>query len=280
MLREQTSRLTTALKRALGNFDSGGDDPITTMKAAIELAVREDEDVLTALVFERLRYLPESLAWGLVVDAATVLHGERPHLDGPLVDEMWPPLVHPDTGAMVEPDVVWRAGRTTLGIEVKWKSSQSVQQLDREYKALLHRDGGSAVAILALGGATDQRLSQLAAECVAPSLLSLDWSALHRALGVARLEQKHAPPTERLLDDIMAILAMRNPLWARAPLDFSSLPGWKVVLPLDLGPPLRSGLSHGHAPEGPEVSGDRAFCSLPSVTIALSSASVPMWRRQ
>lgn len=126
MLSEQSNRLSTALKRALRNFDSRDDSPLVAMKAAVELAVREDEDVLTALIFERLRYLPDSLAWAIVVDTATVLRGERPSFAGSLSDEVWPWLPHPGSGTFVEPDVVWRSGRTALGIEVKWKArSQS-----------------------------------------------------------------------------------------------------------------------------------------------------------
>lgn len=279
MLREQSGRLTTALKRALGNFDSGADDPIVAMKTAVEVAVREDEDVLTALIFERLRYLPDSVAWAVVVEAATVLRGERPRLGGPLTEEVWPTLRHPDTGALVEPDVVWHTGQTRLGIEVKWKGAQSVDQLDREYKALAHREAGIAVTLLALGGASAERLSQLEAGCVAPSLLALDWATFHRAARNARRELQNAPPAERVLDDILAILAMRNPLWARPPLDFSSLPGWTVTLPQNLGPPARHAPAPGLGKASTGAKGARAFSSLPSVQLTISSTSLPRWRR-
>jgi hypothetical protein len=279
MLREQSSRLTTALKRALGNFDSAADDPIVAMKTAVEVAVREDEDVLTALIFERLRYLPDSIAWAIVVEAATVLRGDPPRLDGPLVDEVWPALRHPETGALVEPDVVWHTGQSRVGIEVKWKGAQDVGQLDREYKALAHREAGTAVTLLALGGMNAQRLAQLKAECVAPSLLALDWPKLYQEAWKARRGKENAPPTERLLDDILAILAMRNPLWARPPLHFSSLPGWTVTLSQTLGPAARPAPAPGPGKASLGADGARAFSSLPSVQLTVSATSLPRWRR-
>ncbi len=279
MLREQASRLSTALKRALHNFESGDDDPIVAMKTAIEHAVREDEDVLTALIFERLRYLPDALAWRIVVGAATVLRGDPPPFGGPLSEEVWPHLPHPADGTYVEPDVVWRSGPTVLCIEVKWKGSQTAPQLNLEYKALTRHVGSAAVvSVLALGGTTEQQRSQLVAECIAPSLLALDWSDLYRAVREAR-QQPNLAPTERVLDDMMAILAMRNPLWARSPLDFSSLPGWKVLLPLSLGPLANSGSAPPPPKAGPTMTGARSLCSLPSVQLALPNDCLPAWRR-
>lgn len=276
MLQVRQRRLSTALKRALGGFEVGEDDPVEAMRNAIECALCEDEDVLTALIFERLRYLPEALAWNLVVDSSSVVRGLRPTFGGDLREDAWPSLAHATADSVVEPDVVWWSGNIALGIEVKWKGTQTVEQLDKEFAALAKHSPGFTTAMLAVGGITEDRRQQLATQCTASPLLALEWLDFYKTVRTSRGDSGLPIHVRRVLDDILEILAMRQPLWAREPRDFSSLPQWGLEIPASLAQPTPFA-SKRTAPLG--ASGTfRSFASLPTFRFTTAETLLPSWR--
>ena len=123
----------------------------------MDRALRRGEDVLTALVFERLRYLPVDVMWRLLVGAATPLRGERPAQPDVLSFTFWPRLQHPTDEREVVPDVVVETHDIVLVVEVKWQDVQTPEQLDREAAAVAAVHPSRSLALLALGGATGRR---------------------------------------------------------------------------------------------------------------------------
>jgi len=272
MLAIHTTRLLAGFKRAFP-IEIGDDEPHDVAKRAMDTVLRDDEDVLTALVFERLRYLPATVAWRVLVGAASALRGDHPEACDDITIRFWPTLLHPADGRTVEPDIVWTSRHLVLGIEVKWNDVQTVEQLDREHAAL-ERDThslGRAIVLLALGGTTAGRRESLRASCSAPTLLALDWKDFYAALRTERARPERAVHEQAVLEDLMAILAIRQPLWAREPLSLASLPSWPIALPDALAVPFRSVNDSSSA-------GPRFFSSLPPWRVTL--APIPDWRTQ
>lgn len=262
------ARLLAGFKRTFP-MEIGEDEPHEVARRAMDAALREDEDVLTALVFERLRYLPAPVAWQVLVGAASQLRGDHPQAGENMSISFWPSLVHPTDGRTVEPDIVWTSHHLVLGIEVKWNGVQTAEQLDREFAALEKDALGRAVVLLALGGTNEDRRKWLRVSCSAPTLLALDWTDFYAALRAESERSERAAHEQTVLEDIMAILAMRQPLWAREPLAFASLPSWAVDFRSTFAVPFRP-------PNETSLAGARSFASLPPWSVTL--ASVPEWR--
>lgn len=263
MIAQHTAKLLSAFKRAFPS-DMGGDDPHEVAKVALDDALQNDEDVLTALVFERLRYLPPRVSWRVLVESSTPLRGERPEACD--VDEVmfWESFSHPADSRRVEPDVVWVGARLVLGIEVKWNDVQSVDQLDREHAALEHDLAkGRQVVLLALGGMSAGRREELRNSCSAPTLLALEWEDFFGALRAERAQAERVPHEHAVLDDLMAILAFRRPFLSRKPLALATLPSWQVVFPGAAAVPFES---------PPDVG---SFATLPLWRITLPA--LPEW---
>lgn len=139
------------------------------------------EDVLTATVFERLRYLRPVTAWRalfgrLVVPLPPVAGWEQ---------EFWPPW-RPKNGPqkLVEPDVVWSVEkRPRIIFEVKWGDEQTFEQLEREAEAGMEHGGGLGMLIVGLGGWTAERrrdVLQRWRRRPLPTLVAIDWDDVHR----------------------------------------------------------------------------------------------------
>jgi hypothetical protein len=173
------------------------------------------EDVLTATVFERLAYLPESL---LETFFDRLLDLDDPI--GPLEDQQFWPLWALD-GHSVEPDVVFYGGMRTLLVEAKRYDDglgQYAQQLARELKAGAASNFGlQRPVLLTIGGlqdysdATVERLSQqIDAELndviLEYELVCRSWHQLYLALQVAVADANADCQSglKCLLDDIAA----------------------------------------------------------------------------
>lgn len=172
------------------------------------------EDVLTATVFERLAYLPDSLLAGFL-DELLGLDESVGAIDGL---QFWPSWSL--SGQRVEPDVVLYGSERTLLVEAKRYDDglqQYAQQLARELVAGMQDGEIQRPVLLTIGGlqdygeATSQLLSeQIDAELVESSieyeLVCRSWHqvylALHAVVTVADADWQ--PGLQRLLDDIAA----------------------------------------------------------------------------
>ena len=199
-----------------------GDDPV----AAFDREFCQDEDLLTAMVFGRLAYLPAPTAWRVLVEPASLARGVRP--TGPaaadeIMLQFWP---HFDTADIdrpqqdCEPDVLWRWSTGTLVVEVKWNQKQDPGQLAREARAVLAAldprstapPASSSLTVLALGGlesATRQALRG-ASDPDPCHLLLQTWEGFARAVE-QELRREGLPPEQRqLLRDLRAVLRLRH----------------------------------------------------------------------
>ncbi|MSP17668.1 MAG: hypothetical protein EXR73_13870 [Myxococcales bacterium] len=209
------------LGRALGAESE--DDP--------RVRIRASEDALTAMVFGRLRYLPDTVAWTLITHACTPLRGAIPAFV-PVEIEMqfWPQLAA-DDGGRVEPDVVWRAvdaagGVAVIGFEMKWRTKQTAGQLDREWRALRRAYPDAARALVAVGGADFDEMDALSRACAAENLVGLRWSVLREALRDRMIGAE--PQVRRLISDVLCALDDRG---LRDMRFFETLPSWRTAGP-------------------------------------------------
>lgn len=266
MLALHTRRALIAFARELRAGEGDG-DPVDLAARAMDRALRKGEDVLTALLFERLRYLPLEVTWRLLVGAAVPLRGGRPVAPTGVGFDLWPSFAHPGDHGRVEPDVVIESAGSVLVVEVKWSDVQTASQLDREVSAVAAAYPDASVTVLALGGASSARRKQVGTGCRAPTVLALDWPDLFAALRKEGRRPDIAPHERALLDDLKSILATRNPLWARAPLELASLP--PTALTLDA-------LAEPFTPEAAHPTAVRELCSLPPSRLDLNVLS--SWR--
>lgn len=175
------------------------------------------EDVLTATVFERLAYLPDSLFEAFL---AQLLQLAEPA--GPLVDiQFWPSWYM--AGGRVEPDVVLHGSERSVLVEAKRHDhslQQYAQQLARELVAGSRNDELRHPVLLTLGGlpeytetATGQLSEQIDAALgdagVDYELVCRSWHHLYLALEstLASAPADGRPGLQRLLDDISATYA-------------------------------------------------------------------------
>lgn len=175
------------------------------------------EDVLTATVFERLAYLPDTLFDAFL---AQLLQLDEPA--GALVDiQFWPSWYM--AGSRVEPDVVLHGSERSLLVEAKRHDhslQQYAQQLARELIAG-SRDGElRRPVLLTLGGLpeyTEAAAGQLGEQIDAAlgkagvdyELVCRSWTHLYLALEstLAAAPADGRPGLQRLLDDIAATYA-------------------------------------------------------------------------
>lgn len=172
------------------------------------------EDVLTATVFERLAYLPDSLVAAFLDE---LLEQDEPV--GTIDDlQFWPSWSL--SGQRVEPDVVLYGSERTLLVEAKRYDDglqQYAQQLARELVAGTQDGEMQRPVLLTIGGlqdygeATAQLLSeQINAELgelsVEYELICRSWHQVYLALHVAvtGADADCQPGLQRLLNDIAA----------------------------------------------------------------------------
>lgn len=174
------------------------------------------EDVLTATIFERLGYLPESI---LAEFLSLLLGVEEPigTLDKPLL--FWPSWTL--DGRRVEPDVVLYGSNRTLLIEAKRYDDipqQHALQLARELLAGKESgDLGTNPVLLTIGGLQDyseketealyQQIDKaLGCSTIDYELSCRSWYQVYRALWAAidNADKDVLPGLQRLLTDIAA----------------------------------------------------------------------------
>lgn len=192
----------------------------------IHLALTENEDMLTLLFFEKVRYLPSPVAWRLLIDGADLIRGCRPRpLDGQFSVSLWP--TYDDTaGGRVLPDVVFEMERRTIAVEVKWSGRQTSSQLDRQFNAVTAHVRHEVV-MLALGGLQGGARAELS-DCVGVTVLALDWHALHAQIRHELRADRVSWAERNVLTDMMSILSFRSPLIAREPSYLDTLPDWPI----------------------------------------------------
>lgn len=180
--------------------------------AALDHELRTAEDALTGMVFGRLAYLPNPVAWRIVIDAATVLRGKRPSPVDAFRQELWPTLRPPrgSSRRYVEPDVLWTHDAGAVGIEVKWRDAQRVDQLLSEHAAISTRTPTLPVTMVCLGNVSPTVRMLLAETCTVPTLLALTWLDLRRAIDLVLAADGLSSEHRRVLLDLTAILEARG----------------------------------------------------------------------
>jgi hypothetical protein len=131
----------------------------------------------------------------------------------------WPRLDHAEqAGREVEPDVVWEDETGVLVIEVKWNGLQAPAQVDSECAAAMRKYPRKRVSMLALGGVNSDVVARLRRECIAETLLAIDWE---RFADFARkmLRDQDLGPSRNVLDDIVVALRAPPPLRDRLGFD-------------------------------------------------------------
>lgn len=172
------------------------------------------EDVLTATVFERLAYLPESVLEAFFYELLA--------LDEPVgaIDDMqfWPSFSW--EGQRVEPDVVLYGAERTLLVEAKRNDDglqQYAYQLARELLAASQEGDLQRPVLLTIGGlqdysnATAEMMSkqidiELGSAPVEYQLVCRSWHQVYLALQVAigTADAGNQPGLRRLMNDIAA----------------------------------------------------------------------------
>lgn len=186
----------------------------------VQIEPTRREDPLTATVFERLAYLPPSLAWEILCRAAKPLE-EGPSLppDAPLgapTYSFWPNLRPGADGRntlRVEPDVLISWDDTLLIVEAKHYGQQYAGQWVEQVRAVramsAHKD--KAIWLIAVGGIVWHEQMEQAAHVrrelanASPGLLAMRWEELHHAIDEFRIP-KRAPEQLSVLNDIAAAL--------------------------------------------------------------------------
>jgi len=176
------------------------------------------EDPLTATIFERLAYLPPSLAWELLFRAT------KPVTNGPALPSevpsgapaysFWPSLRPGEGGAnaqRVEPDVLVSWLDTLLVVEAKHYGQQYANQWVEQIRAVraMPEHWGKRIWLVAVGGIVANEQREQAAHVrreitnSSPELLALRWDDLHHAIDEFR--NSNCPPEQlAILNDIVA----------------------------------------------------------------------------
>lgn len=221
-------KLSAAVARAASYLASNEEeDPPERARQALERALGSDEDLLTELVFGRMRYLSAELCWELILQPSEVLRGERPGWRPSAIEHhLWPSQRLPNGGEII-PDVVWESDLGTLVIEVKWGDVHTPEQLTREYVSSL-QERRPPVLLLAMGHLSPSRRTALASQAGCPHLLALEWDELHASLR-RHLALMQATPAAAVLRDIMETIEIRRPSLARRFHSLGSLQGRHVT---------------------------------------------------
>lgn len=176
------------------------------------------EDPLTATVFERLAYLPSSLTWNILCQAA------KPLADGPALPRdvpsgvptysFWPGLRPGADGRnaqRVEPDVLISWPGTLLIVEAKHYGEQWAGQWVEQIRAVraMPEHAEKSIWLIAVGGIVAHELQEQAANVrreltnASPGLLAMRWEDLHHAIDEFRISSR-APEQLAILNDIAA----------------------------------------------------------------------------
>lgn len=175
---------------------------------AWDRVVARSEDVLTSLVFGRLAYLSDEALEHLLLRASTRLTGDPPPALGALLHhEPWPRLRKQDD-ARREPDWLFRFAHAVVVIEAKWGDTQHRQQLIDQLEAVRRRFPQAPIVQVAVGPDSARTWQDLSRPLDVPCLRRLSWS---RIASWCRSAFPGAEPrTQRLLGDLLAILASRG----------------------------------------------------------------------
>jgi len=194
------------------------DDSDSENTAQIEPTRREDP--LTATIFERLAYLPSSLTWGILCQAAKPL-ADAPALpsdapSGAPTWSFWPSLRPGADGGnaiRVEPDVLLSWPNTLLVIEAKHYGEQRANQWVEQIRAVsaMPEHSGKRIWLIAVGGIVPQEQEAQAAYVrrelshASLGLLAMRWEDLHHAIDELRISTC-LPEQSAVLNDIAAAL--------------------------------------------------------------------------
>lgn len=169
-------------------------------------AVARSEDLLTSGVFERLAYLPGSMATELVRRAAIPRGGGTLPPAEPLLESLaWP---RPSEDEQKEPDWVWLTAGSVLVFEAKWGPGVVPEptQLEDQARVCRQRWPGRALLQVAVVQSGDVEPG--------PGRWQLTWAALRLEAGRA-LAATAEPSTRRVLQDLADFLDARgvSPVW-------------------------------------------------------------------
>lgn len=167
-------------------------------------AIRDStEDLLVSTVFERLAYLPGTLATQILLKSAVPQQLRFLPLPGEIIaSEPWPNVR--DAGPKLEPDWLLATAEYTLVVEAKWGPSNvpSSRQILGQREAVQEQRGGRLVHLVVI------QSGAFLAPAGCP-VLALQWSDLRREVLVA-LRGAQDPGTRRTLNDIRESLDRRG----------------------------------------------------------------------
>ncbi len=182
------------------------------------------EDALSAIVFGRLSYLPDELAWEILLRAARPADQAKPDpewaerlfgIPGPgtedhFAPQLWvslsPGPADREDRDRVEPDILLRRGDAWIVVEAKAPrkgGGQTKGQLGREYRALQHREKHERIGLLLVEPPEEYRAWM---ENMEPPMRMVRWSDLADVIQSLRDDRVLPPPQDRILADLLAAL--------------------------------------------------------------------------